>query len=112
MTEPSLLSLAAAVVVRRVLRRHPAAVHLPRPAVRVAQRPPDLPWPPEPWPWNLPGEVDPPLFATFGAELAAVGVVDSEPNIRSKLARGKFTAVFLIQCLEAIGCHSVRLGDG
>ena len=41
--------------------------------------------------------------------LAAIGVVDSEPNIRNKLARGKFTAVFLIQCLEAIGTSSLRL---
>ena len=44
-------------------------------------------------------------------KLAAVGVVDSEPNIRNKLARGKFTAVFLIQCLEAIGASSLRLSD-
>jgi hypothetical protein len=43
--------------------------------------------------------------------LAAIGVVDSEPNIRNKLARGKFTAVFLIQCLEAIGATSLRLSD-
>ena len=42
-------------------------------------------------------------------KLAAVGVVDSEPNIRNKLSRGKFTAVFLIQCLEAIGASSLRL---
>ena len=35
----------------------------------------------------------------------------TEPNIRNKLARGKFTAVFLIQCLEAIGCHTPRLQD-
>jgi hypothetical protein len=28
--------------------------------------------------------------------------MDKEPNIRNKLARGEFTAVFLIQCLEAI----------
>ena len=42
-------------------------------------------------------------------KLAAVGVVDSEPNIRNKLSRGKFTAVFLIQCLEAIGSSSLRL---
>ena len=41
--------------------------------------------------------------------LAAVGVVDTEPNIRNKLSRGKFTAVFLIQCLEAIGASSLRL---
>ena len=41
--------------------------------------------------------------------LAAIGVMDSEPNIRNKLSRGKFTAVFLIQCLEAIGCSSLRV---
>jgi hypothetical protein len=45
-------------------------------------------------------------------KLAALGVVDSEPNIRNKLARGKFTAVFLVQCLEAIGASSLRLSDG
>jgi microsomal dipeptidase-like Zn-dependent dipeptidase len=44
-------------------------------------------------------------------KLAAIGVVDSEPNIRNKLARGKFTAVFLIQCMEAIGASSLRLSD-
>ena len=44
-------------------------------------------------------------------KLAAVGVVDSEPNIRNKLSRGKFTAVFLIQCLEAIGAQSLRFSD-
>lgn len=44
-------------------------------------------------------------------KLAAIGVVDSEPNIRNKLARGKFTAVFLVQCLEAIGATSLRLSD-
>ncbi len=44
-------------------------------------------------------------------KLAAIGVVDSEPNIRNKLSRGKFTAVFLVQCLEAIGASSLRLAD-
>jgi Domain of unknown function (DUF6471) len=44
--------------------------------------------------------------------LAAIGVVDSEPNIRNKLSRGKFTAVFLLQCLTAIGVSSLRLQDG
>ena len=41
--------------------------------------------------------------------LAAVGVVDTEPNIRNKLSRGKFTAVFFIQCLDAIGASAIRL---
>ena len=45
-------------------------------------------------------------------KLADIGVMDSEPNIRNKISRGKFTAVFLIQCLEAIGCLSLRLSDG
>lgn len=44
--------------------------------------------------------------------LKAIGVMDSEPNVRNKLSRGKFTAVFLIQCLEAIGASSLRLSDG
>ena len=44
-------------------------------------------------------------------KLKEVGVVDSEPNIRNKIARGRFTAVFLVQCLEAIGATSLRLSD-
>lgn len=50
-------------------------------------------------------------YAQLVEKLAAVGVVDSEPNIRNKLSRGKFTAVFLIQCLEAIGATSLRLAE-
>ena len=50
-------------------------------------------------------------YAQLVGKLADVGVVDSEPNIRNKMSRGKFTAVFLIQCLEAIGCSSLRLQD-
>lgn len=48
-------------------------------------------------------------YAQLVEKLAAIGVVDSEPNIRNKLSRGKFTAVFLIQCLEAVGATSLRL---
>lgn len=42
-------------------------------------------------------------------KLADMGVKESEPNIRNKLARGKFTAVFFLQCLEAIGVTELRL---
>lgn len=42
-------------------------------------------------------------------KLAEIGVMDSEPNVRNKLSRGKFTAVFLLQCLEAIGAPDLRL---
>jgi len=41
--------------------------------------------------------------------LAEIGVDEKEVNIRNKLARGKFSAVFLIQCLEAVGISSLRL---
>jgi Domain of unknown function (DUF6471) len=50
-------------------------------------------------------------YAQLVEKLAAIGVVDSEPNVRNKLSRGKFTAVFLIQCLEAIGASSLRLSS-
>jgi hypothetical protein len=48
-------------------------------------------------------------YAQLVDKLAALGVTDSEPNIRNKLARGKFTAVFLVQCLKAIGSDHLRL---
>lgn len=48
-------------------------------------------------------------YAQLVDRLAAIGVVDSEPNIRNKLSRGKFTAVFLLQCMTAIGATTLRL---
>lgn len=48
-------------------------------------------------------------YAQLVDKLAAIGVVDSEPNIRNKLSRGKFTAVFLLQCMTAIGASSLRI---
>ena len=48
-------------------------------------------------------------YAQLVERLAAIGVTDTEPNIRNKLARGKFTAVFLLQCLDAIGARELRL---
>jgi hypothetical protein len=48
-------------------------------------------------------------YAQLVDKLAEIGVVDSEPNIRNKLSRGKFTAVFLLQCMTAIGATTLRL---
>jgi hypothetical protein len=42
-------------------------------------------------------------------KLAALGITETPENIANKISRGKFTAVFLLQCLEAIGCTVVRL---
>ncbi len=48
-------------------------------------------------------------YAQLVDKLAAIGVKETEPNIRNKLARGKFTAIFFIQCLVAVGSTDVRL---
>jgi len=37
-------------------------------------------------------------------------VQETERNLNNKISRGGFSATFLIQCLEAIGCESVQLG--
>jgi hypothetical protein len=50
-------------------------------------------------------------YAQLVGKLADIGVMDSEPNIRNKISRGKFTAVFLIQCLNAIGASSLHLQE-
>ncbi|MBJ7533269.1 hypothetical protein JDN40_04000 [Rhodomicrobium vannielii ATCC 17100] len=50
-------------------------------------------------------------YAQVVDKLAAIGVQEDERNFRNKVARGKFTAAFLLQCLEAIGAQSVRLDD-
>lgn len=48
-------------------------------------------------------------YAQLVEKLAGLGIDEREVNIRNKLARGKFTAAFLLQCLVAIGCQAVRL---
>ncbi len=50
-------------------------------------------------------------YKDLTVRLEAMGVHDTEPNIRNKLARGKFTAVFFIQCLEAVGCQTLRISE-
>jgi hypothetical protein len=50
-------------------------------------------------------------YAQLVEKLAAIGVVDSEPNIRNKLI-GANTAVFLLRCLEAIGAVRFQVGLG
>lgn len=50
-------------------------------------------------------------YAQLVAKLAEHGVDEKEVNIRNKLARGKFSAAFMVACLEAIGATSLRLSD-
>jgi hypothetical protein len=48
-------------------------------------------------------------YAELVGKLADIGVMDTEPNIRNKISRGKFTAVFLLQCLTAIGARNLSI---
>jgi hypothetical protein len=50
-------------------------------------------------------------YRELAERLATLGVHDSERNIANKISRGSFTAVFFLQCLEAIGASSLRLQD-
>jgi hypothetical protein len=50
-------------------------------------------------------------YAQLAEKLDALGVKETERNLANKISRGGFTAVFFIQCLEAIGCHTLRLAD-
>lgn len=43
------------------------------------------------------------------AKLVEVGVKEEPKNVRNKVARGGFSAVFFVQCLRAIGCDTIRL---
>lgn len=50
-------------------------------------------------------------YAQLVDKLAEIGVKETEPNVRNKMARGKFTAVFMLQVLTAIGSSSLRIKD-
>lgn len=48
-------------------------------------------------------------YAQVVSRLSELGVKEDERNFRNKLARGKFTAAFLLACLEAIGTDTLHL---
>ena len=43
-------------------------------------------------------------------KLSDIGVEEKEVNVRNKLSRGKFSAAFMVQCLEAIEANTLHLG--
>jgi hypothetical protein len=48
-------------------------------------------------------------YRQLSENLAAMGIHETERNLNNKISRGGFTAAFFLQCLEAIGCHILRL---
>ena len=51
-------------------------------------------------------------YADLAVRLEAIGVKEDKRNISNKIARGSFTGVFFLQCLEAIGCHTIHIDNG
>ena len=47
----------------------------------------------------------------LAAKLTAIGVDETPENLTNKINRGKFSGIFLVQCLEAIGCKTLRVSD-
>lgn len=50
-------------------------------------------------------------YAGLAKRLSRPGLKESERNLSNKISRGGFSAAFLLQCLDAIGCASVRIRD-
>ena len=48
-------------------------------------------------------------YASLVDALAAIGVEEKEANVRNKIGRGKFSAAFMLQCMEALGVSDLRL---
>ena len=48
-------------------------------------------------------------YGQLAERLQDMGIDEKEANIRNKLARGKFSAAFLIQCMEAIELREIRV---
>ena len=47
----------------------------------------------------------------LAGRLGEIGVKESGANLRNKLSRGSFTAIFFVQCLRAMGVASLRLDE-
>ena len=43
--------------------------------------------------------------------LARIGATETEKTVSNKLIRGSFSAAFLLQCLDVIGCRLLRLRE-
>lgn len=50
-------------------------------------------------------------YKELADRLAELGIRETETNIRTKISRGGFSAVFFVQCLIAIGAYTVRLQE-
>ncbi len=50
-------------------------------------------------------------YEDLAEKLKSIGIEESPKNLSNKVGRGSFTAGFFLQCLEAVGCQTLRLGE-
>ena len=48
-------------------------------------------------------------YAGLAERLQEQGVEDNELNLRNKVSRGRFTAVFFMQCMQALGVDLLQI---
>lgn len=48
-------------------------------------------------------------YEQLSAKLAELGIHETPTNLRTKISRGGFSAVFFVQCLKAMGCQKLSL---
>jgi hypothetical protein len=48
-------------------------------------------------------------YKQLAERLKKIGVAENDRNIANKLARGGFSAVFFLQCLNAVNCQTLHL---
>lgn len=48
-------------------------------------------------------------YRELAEKLTAMGIAETETNIKNKISRGGFTAIFLLQVMAAIGVKELRL---
>ena len=48
-------------------------------------------------------------YAGLADRLGEYGIKDNELNLRNKVSRGRFTAVFFMQCMQALGVEILQI---
>lgn len=48
-------------------------------------------------------------YAQLVEKLGAIGISEKEVNVANKLSRGKFSAAFMLQCLNALKTDTLHL---
>jgi hypothetical protein len=48
-------------------------------------------------------------YDQLAEKLAEIGVNENSRNLRNKVSRRGFSAVFFVQCLKAMGCEIIHL---